>query len=365
MSFSQAAGAAAPVIVIALIVAGAMAWWATPVVVQLIRRFGLLDHPDARKTHRRPLPRGGGLAVVVTFVVIGGALALAGPAIPGLPPTRGVDLLQLLGLFGGAVIAAVLGVVDDALDLRARWQFLGQVAVALVAVVTGITVGHVTNPLGGLDLTFPAWFGVAFTVLWVVGMNNSLNFIDGLDGLSTGIAAIAAATLGVLSLSPQVGQPFVAVLCFTFAGALVGFLRWNFHPAKVFQGTAGVMVLGYALATLSILGSAKIIVALLVLAVPIIDSFWVIVRRVYSGRSPFSPDRGHIHHRLLDVGLSHRATVLLIYLMCATLGLMSLFVSVSTGIFAFAAALIGFGLLVFALGRRAGGQMPNRDEVRP
>jgi len=364
VSFSPTALAAVPVSIVAFVLAVGIAWYATVGVVQLIRRFGLLDHPDARKTHRRPLPRGGGLAVVVAFVLVGSVLALAGPAIPGLPSIRGVDPIQLVGLFGGGILAAVLGVVDDALDLRARWQFLGQVAAALVAVATGITVGHVTNPLGGTDLEFPSWFGVAFTVVWVVGMINSLNFIDGLDGLSSGIALIAAATLGVLSLSTQVGEPFVAVLCFTFAGALLGFLRWNFHPAKVFQGTAGVMVLGYTLATLSILGSAKIIVAMLVLAVPIVDSFWVIIRRLMSGRSPFSPDRGHIHHRLLDVGLSHRATVLLIYLMCATLGLMSLVVSGSTGLLAFVAVVVAFGALVFMLGRRAGA-MPDGDEVRP
>ena len=364
MSFSQAANAAVPVIVVALVLAAGIAWYATPVVVQLIRRFGLLDHPEPRKTHRRPLPRGGGLAVVVAFTVVGGVLAVAGPAIPGLPSTRGVDPAQLAGLFGGALLAAVLGVVDDALNLRARWQFLGQIVVAFVAVAAGITVGHVTNPFGGSDVVFPGWLGVAFTVVWVVGMINSLNFIDGLDGLSTGIALIAAATLGVVSLSSQVGQPFVAVLCFTFAGAQLGFLRWNFHPAKVFQGTAGVMVLGYTLAALSTLGSAKIIIAMLVLAVPIIDSFWVIVRRLMSGRSPFSPDRGHIHHRLLDVGLSHRATVLLIYVMCATLGLMSLVVSVTTGLVAFVVALVGFGVLAFALGRRADATV-NGDEVHP
>jgi UDP-GlcNAc:undecaprenyl-phosphate GlcNAc-1-phosphate transferase len=364
VSFSQTAIAAVPVIAIAFLVAVALAWQATVGVVYLIRRVGLLDQPDARKTHRRPLPRGGGLAVIVSFVLVGGVLALAGPAIPGLPSIRGVDPVQLAGLFGGGVLAAVIGVLDDALDLRARWQFLGQVGVALVAVATGITVGHVTNPLGGLDLAFPIWFGDAFTLVWVVGMINSLNFIDGLDGLSTGIALIAAATLGVLSLSTQVGQPFVAVLCFTFAGSLLGFLRWNFHPAKVFQGTAGVMVLGYVLATLSILGSAKIIVAILVLAVPIVDSFWVIIRRLMSGRSPFSPDRGHIHHRLLDTGLSHRATVLLIYVMCATLGLMSLVVSGSIGLLAFVAVVVAFGVLVFVLGRRAGA-LPDGGEARP
>jgi UDP-GlcNAc:undecaprenyl-phosphate GlcNAc-1-phosphate transferase len=184
-----------------------------------------------------------------------------------------------------------------------------------------------------------------------VGMINSLNFIDGLDGLSSGIALIAAVILGLLSLTTQVNQPLVAILCFVLAGGLLGFLRWNFHPAVIFQGTAGVMFLGYVLGVLAVLGSAKIIVALLVLAVPIIDTFWVIVRRVSSGRSPFSPDRGHIHHRLLDVGLSHRTTVLLIYLVCATLGLMSLFVSTATGVLAFLAVLVVLGVLAFVLRR--------------
>jgi UDP-GlcNAc:undecaprenyl-phosphate GlcNAc-1-phosphate transferase len=183
-------------------------------------------------------------------------------------------------------------------------------------------------------------------------MINSLNFIDGLDGLSTGIAFIAAVTLGLLSLTDQVKEPLVAILCFSLAGALLGFLRWNFHPAVIFQGSAGVMFMGYSLAVLAILGEAKVIVAVLVLAVPIIDTFWVIVRRLSSGRSPFSPDRGHIHHRLLDLGLSHRSTVLLIYAVCATLGLMSLFVSSGTGVLAFVVALVAFGLVAFALRRQ-------------
>jgi UDP-GlcNAc:undecaprenyl-phosphate GlcNAc-1-phosphate transferase len=135
------------------------------------------------------------------------------------------------------------------------------------------------------------------------------------------------------------------------AGGLLGFLRWNFHPAVIFQGSAGVMFMGYVLAVLAILGSAKVIVALLVLAVPIIDTFWVIVRRLSSGRSPFSPDRGHIHHRLLDLGLSHRSTVLLIYAICATLGMMSLLVSSSIGILAFFGALIVLGVVAFVLRR--------------
>ena len=158
-------------------------------------------------------------------------------------------------------------------------------------------------------------------------MINSINFIDGLDGLSSGIAFIAAVTLGLISLTTEVGQPLIAVLCFILAGSLFGFLRWNLHPASIFSGTSGVQFVGYTLALLAILGTAKVAVALLVLGVPIIDTFWIIVRRVSQGRSPFSPDRGHIHHRLLDLGLSHRQTVFAIYGLCLVLALLALALS--------------------------------------
>src|SRR5690349_18687374 len=163
-------------------------------------------------------------------------------------------------------------------------------------------------------------------------MINAINFIDGLDGLSSGIGLIAALTLGVISLTPATagGQPFIAILCFALAGALLGFLRWNFHPAAIFAGTSGVMFLGYTLALLSILGTAKVAVALLVLGVPIIDAFWIIVRRLASGRSPFTPDRGHLHHRLLDIGLSHRQTVLVIYGVCMLLAVLALLLTGTT-----------------------------------
>ena len=182
-------------------------------------------------------------------------------------------------------------------------------------------------------------------------MINSINFIDGLDGLSSGVALIAAVTLGAISLTAGVDQPFIAVLCFALAGALLGFLRWNFHPATVFVGTSGVMFIGYTLAVLSILGSAKVAVALLVLGVPIIDAFWIIVRRISQRRSPFSPDRGHLHHRLLDVGLSHRQTVLLIYGICIGLGTLSLLLSGAGQVYAFLGVFVVIGLVLFGLAR--------------
>ena len=350
MILAPAAGPALPYIVGAFVAAALIALFATPAIRRVVAKLNIFAQPDWRRVHDRPLPLGGGIAVAIAFLLVGGGLVLLG-GLQALPGPRSVAPEHLAGLFGGAVLALVIGALDDRYDLRARWQFLGQIGLAAVAVVSGISVAYIGDPFGPGNIPFAAPVGIAFTVVWIVGMINSLNFIDGLDGLSTGIALIAAITLGLLSLTVQVNQPLVAVLCFALAGGLLGFLRWNFHPAVIFQGTAGVMFLGYALAVLAILGSAKVVVALLVLAVPIIDTFWVIVRRLSSGRSPFSPDRGHIHHRLLDLGLSHRSTVLLIYLVCATLGLMSLLVSSATGVLAFVGALVVFGMVGFALRR--------------
>ena len=250
-------------------------------------------------------------------------------------------------LLGGAV-AAGLGAIDDLFDLRARYQLLGQVALACGAVVLGISIDFIANPLGGVPIRFTAGpVAAALTIFWIVGMINSINWIDGLDGLSTGVAFIAAVTLGIISLTTDVRQPLIAVLCFALAGALLGFLRWNFNPASIFTGTSGVQFVGYTLAVLAILGTAKVAVALLVLGVPIIDTFWIIVRRIQQGRSPFSPDRTHIHHRLLDLGLSHRQTVLAIYGICLALAVLSLLLSGVTQLYAFLGIFVAFGLILF------------------
>src|SRR5918996_1237634 len=198
------------------------------------------------------------------------------------------------------------------------------------AAMSAIPASRPSNPSTKLALlSMPTIHSVvaaaAATTLWIVGMLNSANFVDGLDGLLAGIALIAAGTLGVISLvDPVSPQPVVALLCALLAGSLLGFLPYNFHPARVFIGTAGVFAVGYALAVLSVLGTAKVAVALLVLGVPVIDAFWIIIRRVGSKRSPFSADRGHFHHRLLDLGLTHREVVLLIYGLCIVLAVLAL-----------------------------------------
>jgi UDP-GlcNAc:undecaprenyl-phosphate GlcNAc-1-phosphate transferase len=318
---------------------------------RLAKRLDAVDHPHERRVNTAPVPRGGGVAVAVAFLIVVAALFVADATVGLWGPldalTRPESAALLLG--GGAAVA--VGLIDDRFDLRARWQFGGQLLVALVPVVMGITVGAIANPFGPGVIRLEGVFGAIFVVAWTGGMINSINFIDGLDGLSSGVALIAVVTLGIISVTGPATEPAVGLICFTLAGALLGFLRWNFHPASIFIGTSGVMFLGYTLALLSILGSAKVAVALLVLGVPIIDTFYIIVRRLSRGRSPFSADRGHIHHRLLDLGLSHTQTVLLIYAICAGLGALSLVLSGSGQLYAFLGAFLAFGLVILLLDR--------------
>ncbi len=353
MRFIADAGAIVPALVIAFGSATLLALFLTPPVRRFSRTFGLVDPPEARRVNVRPIPRGGGVAVAAAFLTVAVVIVivadrrLLGPMV--IPGT--VEPTELGALLIGGLAAAVVGFLDDVLQIRARWQLIGQLGVALAAVVMGVTVESIANPLGPEEIRLEAMAG-AFTVIWIVGMINSINFIDGLDGLSSGIALIAAATLGLISLTTAVGpfgQPFIAVLCFVLAGALLGFLRWNFHPATVFLGTSGVMFIGYTLAVLSILGTAKVAIALLVLGVPIIDTFWIIVRRLANRRSPFTPDRGHVHHRLLDLGLSHTLTVLLIYAITAALAALTFLLSGAGQVYAFLGVVVGSGIVLFLL----------------
>jgi UDP-GlcNAc:undecaprenyl-phosphate GlcNAc-1-phosphate transferase len=340
-----------PQLLVAFILAAVAALVVTPLVRRFAVRMRMVDRPGHRRINLRPVPRGGGLAVAMAFLLVALAFSILNEIFHFVRTPGVLEGGELIALFGGGAAAAGLGMLDDYLDLRARWQFGGQVALAVGAVALGISIVSIQNPVGGNMVFFPAPVAAVLTVLWIVGMINSVNFIDGLDGLSSGIGLIAAVTLGTLSLTTQVGQPYIAVLCFVLAGSLAGFLRWNFHPARIFAGTGGTMFLGYTLAVLAILGSAKVAVALLVLGIPIIDTFWIIVRRVVRGRSPFSPDRGHIHHRLLDLGLSHRQTVLVIYAVCIGLGGLSLVLSAENRLYAFIAVLLGSGAVLLAITR--------------
>ena len=335
-------------IVAVFVFAALIALAVTPVVRAVVIRYGMVDRPEARRVNTIPVPRGGGLAVCAAFLLVAGLFLALNQTAHFIPSEFNIDPEEVTALLLGGALAAGLGAIDDLLDLRARLQLLGQIAVACLAVFLGVTITFVANPLGNDIIRFDGLIAAGLTIFWIVGMINSINWIDGLDGLSSGIAFIAAVTLGIISLTTQVvPSPLIAVLCFALAGSLLGFLRWNFYPATIFSGTSGVQFVGYTLAVLAILGTAKVAVALLVLGIPIIDTFWIIVRRLSEGRSPFSPDRTHIHHRLLDLGLSHRQTVLVIYGICLALSILSMLLSGVTQLYAFLGIFVAFGLILF------------------
>jgi UDP-GlcNAc:undecaprenyl-phosphate GlcNAc-1-phosphate transferase len=349
---------AIPALIVGFFAACAITLGATPVVRHYARRYDMVDKPEARRVNTQAIARGGGVAILLGFVVVALALLVANSVV-GLHFVDRPQIIkrpQTLALLGGAVLAVGVGLLDDWFQLRARWQFVGQFVLAGVAVALGVTVTGINDPLSARGtLAVSGAFAMVATLIWIVGMINSMNFIDGLDGLSSGIAMIAAVTLGIISLTADPVQPYVAMFCFVLAGALAGFLRWNFQPASIFAGTSGIMLVGYVLAVLSILGAGKIAVALLVLGVPIMDTFWIIIRRMAAGRAPYAPDRGHIHHRLLDLGLSHRNTVLVIYGVCIFLAILSLGFSGTGQMYAFLGLVVAFGLVLFLIERLGGG----------
>ena len=356
MNLSDDALQALPGLLLGFVLAALVTLIATPFVRRYALRLGVVDRPEARRVNTQVVARGGGLAIGFGFVSVS-LIMLALNAVGGLhfvDEPAVVQTPQVVALLGGAALAVAIGFLDDRFQLRARWQFLGQFALAGVAVVLGVLVTIVNVPFASNGIPIAGAQAIVATLVWIVGMINSLNFIDGLDGLSSGIALIAVVTLGIISMV-GVGnsdpEPYVGLFCFVLAGALAGFLRWNFHPASIFPGTSGILLVGYSLAVLSILGAAKVAVALLVLGVPIIDAFWIIVRRLAARRSPFAPDRGHIHHRLLDLGLSHRASVLVIYGVCVMLALLSLRLSGTGQIYAFMGLVMVFGVALLLIER--------------
>ena len=322
----------------------------TPLVGRLAERLGMLDIPGGRRLHPRPIARPGGLAIAIAFgltiLVFWAVDRYAGRPFL-IPEEVRSSRFTLTAL--AAVLGMTLGFIDDALELRARWQFIGLLVVATIIIAAGVRIDFIDDPFGGglVELALP--LAIAFTLFWIVGMNIALNFIDGLDGLAAGVTAIAAATLGAIALLPQVNEPFVAWMAFSLAGATIGFLLFNFHPARLFMGSTGVVFVGTMLAVLSIFGTAKVAAALLVLGVPIIDTFYVLVRRVLQGQPPFAPDRGHFHHRLLDVGLSHPQAVLLIYALTLVFGALAFLTSGRTQVLTFVGAVLLFGIAVVML----------------
>ena len=316
----------------------------------IARKFNIADHPSERRINTKPIPRAGGLAVAAAFSLIG-ALLVTFAAQLGLSAGSGAAELTSSGaaaLLLGTVIAAVIGLIDDRYDLRARWQILGQLLIALIPIAFGFRIAFISNPLGAGDLLFPDAIALGVTIFWTLGMQNSMNFIDGLDGLSGGISLLAALTLGVIALPTS---PLLAALSFTLVGALAGFLRFNFYPASIYMGTSGILAVAYALAVLALLGTAKVAAALLILGVPIVDALFVIIGRIAAGRSPYTPDESHIHRRLLSYGVSHRGSVLVLYALTAALSLLALLLTESATLYAFMGLLVVLGAAIAYLSR--------------
>ncbi|MDQ7030252.1 MAG: MraY family glycosyltransferase [Ardenticatenia bacterium] len=291
---------------------------AVPPTMWLAGRWRLIQHPRRpQDVHVRPVPRAGGVAMVLGFLV---AVAVA----QWLPVERSDpnEVIRLRGLVVGAVLAAVAGLVDDRRELPPGPQLAVQVGLALVAAWHLIFIERFRNPVDGSLVVVPLWIVVPFTVLWFVGTMNTLNWLDGLDGLAAGVAAIAGTIFALHMLRMQ--QYSVALLPLALVGSALGFLPYNFNPARVFMGTTGSLFLGYTLAALSIMAGAKVATMLLVLAVPILDVAWQIVARLRRGVSPFQGDRGHLHHRLYDAGYSQRQVVVGYWGVCAFLGALAL-----------------------------------------
>jgi UDP-GlcNAc:undecaprenyl-phosphate GlcNAc-1-phosphate transferase len=298
-------------IILTLLVSCGGAILLTPVAGAVGRRVGLVDRPRAGELARRPTPRSGGYGLIAAFLV-SVAVALA------TEPRDSAELARILGLIVGVLLVLPIAIFDDARRLGPFPQLAGQIGLAVIAMVFGLTIDSVANPFGGL-VVLPIVVAIPFTVFWIVGMVNTLNWVDTMDGLAAGVTAIAALVLFVRSIS--LGQYTIAVLPLALAGVCLGFLRYNFEPARIFMGTSGSTFLGFTLAVLAIIGGAKIATSAFVLGLPILDTAMVILYRGLRGRSPFvGGDDAHLSHRLVARGLSIRRITLLIYAVCAAGG---------------------------------------------
>ncbi len=274
----------------------------TPTVTNLAKRMGAIDQPDDRKIHEDPIPRLGGMAIFFGFII---------PALLFLPLTS-----EMKGVMLGAVIITLFGAVDDFRGTSPLVKFAGQFIAAGCLVYYSIRIDFVTLPfIGTMELT-PV-IAIAATMLWVVVLVNILNFIDGMDGLAAGVCTIAAVTFSIIAIS--LGRSEAAILAAILAGTTLGFLRYNFHPASIFMGDSGSMLLGFVLAAVTVGGVLKsvatvtLVLPLLILGIPIFDLSFAILRRAKNRRSIFRPDRGHLHHRLFNIGFSQRKAVLVLY----------------------------------------------------
>ncbi|WP_225999691.1 glycosyltransferase family 4 protein [Paenibacillus sp. BJ-4] len=309
--------------IIGFVMALGLALLLTPLVKKFAVKVGAVDVPNARKVHTRIMPRLGGMGIFLAFLL---SLLAILPLVPdGMLSSRDINFIAAF-LIGGTLIT-LIGALDDRFDLNAKLKFLAQIAVACMVVFAfDIRVDFVNVPFQDAYSSLESWISIPLTIFWIVGVTNAINLIDGLDGLAAGVSGIAIGTIFVMSL--LMGNYMVAMLCLVLLGSIVGFLFFNFHPAKIFMGDTGSLFLGFCLAMLSMLGFKQIaivsfITPLIIIGVPLSDTFFAIVRRKLQKKPIFSPDKGHLHHCLRELGFSHRQTVLIIYCIAAFFGVLA------------------------------------------
>ncbi|HIC93354.1 MAG TPA: undecaprenyl/decaprenyl-phosphate alpha-N-acetylglucosaminyl 1-phosphate transferase [Anaerolineae bacterium] len=301
-------------------VAFALALALTPLGEWLGERYGFVAVPGGRRKHVGRVSRLGGVALYVAFT----ASAVLAQFLP-VERQDPKELTRLMGVLLGSTFIFLVGLWDDKCELSPAPQLAAQFVASLIAIHFLIFIEVVNNPFTNRQVWFPWFVTLPLTIFWLMGMMNTVNWLDGLDGLAAGVAAILSAVLAIHMY--REGQHSVALLPLALLGATLGFLPYNFHPAKVFMGSCGSYFLGFAVGTLGIVAGAKVATVLLVMGIPIMDVAWQIFNRVRKGRSPAIGDRGHLHFRLLDLGLSQRRIVLLYYLFCLAFGIFALVIS--------------------------------------
>jgi len=298
-------------------------WLVTKLIIAVAKKHKLLDQPDEpRKVHHRPIPRLGGLAIFIVFV----AILIVLLDLSDILTAGAIGIEHYIGFILGGAVLMIGGYLDDRYNLPPNIGILFPVVAALMVIGFGVEIEKLTNPFGGVIYLAP-WVSDLIVFIWLMGVMYTTKLLDGLDGLSTGVSAIGATMILLLSLSAAYYQPDVALLSFVAIGCLLGFLIWNWHPAKVFLGEGGSTYVGFMLGTLAVISGGKLATALLVIGIPVFDVMWVIVRRYRVGgmKQIFKGDRLHLHHRLFDLGWTQHRVVLFYYFIAAAFGISTLF----------------------------------------
>ncbi|HAR7074168.1 TPA: undecaprenyl/decaprenyl-phosphate alpha-N-acetylglucosaminyl 1-phosphate transferase [Staphylococcus aureus] len=304
----------------------------TPIVIAISKRLNLVDKPNFRKVHTKPISVMGGTVILFSFLI---GIWIGHPIETEIKP-----------LIIGAIIMYVLGLVDDIYDLKPYIKLAGQIAAALVVAFYGVTIDFISLPMG-TTIHF-GFLSIPITVIWIVAITNAINLIDGLDGLASGVSAIGLITIGFIAILQA--NIFITMICCVLLGSLIGFLFYNFHPAKIFLGDSGALMIGFIIGFLSLLGFKNItIIALffpiVILAVPFIDTLFAMIRRVKKGQHIMQADKSHLHHKLLALGYTHRQTVLLIYSISILFSLSSIILYVSPPL----GVVLMFVLIIFSI----------------